>query len=576
MAEERRRSWRLLSVLAVCAVGALVVVARLFYIQVLQQDYYRDLALQEHWQKEIIPARRGTIRAADGQPLAISVGYETLYVVPRRVANPTALASQLEPLLGEPASAIAARLSGSGDVPVVVKAGLPADVATRVRSLRAAGLLLRPEPVRHLPEAPLAAQLIGFVGRDHQGLAGLEASLDRLLAGQPGVVYAERDTGGEEIALGRRIHQPAVDGADVVLTIDRFAQRIVEREVDAAMAKHRAANVTVVVMNPRTGGILAMASRPSYDPRDPALLTRTDTSLFRVPEVVDVYEPGSVFKVITMASGIDAGVVTPDTTVNDPGFFTYGGITVRNWDGRARGTITMRQGLAVSNNVVLANVSTRLGADRFYRYLQSFGFGQPTGIELPGEAPGILRTPSNGERWSQGDLATNAFGQGVAVNSIQLITAVSAIANGGVLLRPQIIREVWGANGHEVRHPETVRRVISAEAARTIADMMVTVVESSPSRPAVIEGYRVAGKTGTAELPTAQGYSTAQTIATFVGFVPADDPAFAVLVKVERPQDSPWGEIVAAPIFKRVAVPLLAHLRIPPREATQVAGGGRP
>jgi cell division protein FtsI/penicillin-binding protein 2 len=564
-----------LAVLATCALGASIVIARLFYVQVLQQEYYRDLALQEHWQKEIIPARRGAIRAADGQPLAVSVSYATLYAVPRRITNPAALANQLAPLLNEPASAITPRLAGTGDVPVAVKAGLPVDVATRIRRLRAPGLMLRFEPRRELPEAPLAAQLIGFVGRDHQGLAGLEASVDNLLAGQPGVVYAERDTGGEEIALGRRTYQPAIDGADVVLTIDRFAQRIVEREVEAAMTKHRAANVTAIVMDPHTGGILAMASRPSYDPRAPNLLTQTDPSLFRVPEVVDIYEPGSVFKVITMAAGIDAGVVTPDTTVYDPGFFSYGGITVHNWDGRARGTITMRQGLAASNNVALATVSTRLGEERFYRYLESFGFGQRTGIELPGEAPGILRTPTNGQPWSKGDLATNAFGQGVAVNSVQLAAAVAAIANGGTLLRPQIIREIWSHSGQETRQPEAVRRVISPEAARTIADMMVNVVESSPSRPAVIEGYRVAGKTGTAELPTARGYSRVQTIATFVGFVPADDPAFVVLIKVERPQDSPWGEVVAAPIFKRIAVPLLAHWRIPPREASQGGGRGR-
>lgn len=572
MVEDKGRRWRLLAVLGVCALGAILVVAKLFYVQVVRQDYYRDLALQEHWQKQVVPARRGTIRAADGQPLALSVGYETLYAVPRRIANAQAVAERLAPVLGEAPALLAERLRAGGDQPVAIRSGLSVDVAERIRALRLDGLMLRPEPARQYPEAPLAAQLLGFVGRDHQGLAGLEASLDRLLAGEPGVVYAERDTGGEEIALGRRVSQPAVDGADLVLTIDRFAQRVVESELDAVMEKHRPANATIVVMQPRTGGILAMASRPSYDPRNPELLVRTDTTLFRVPEVVDVYEPGSVFKVVTMSAGIDSGVVTPDTTINDPGYFTYGGITIRNWDGGALGTITMRVGLARSNNVALANVSTRLGAERFYRYLQAFGIGRPTGVDLPGDAPGILRTPGGGSLWSQGDLATNAFGQGVAVSSLQLATAVSAIANGGVLLRPQIIREAWGPPGQEVRKPEVVRRVISEAAARTVTDMMVSVVEMSPSKPAVIQGYRVAGKTGTAELPTPQGYSRAQTIATFVGFVPADGPAFVVLVKVDRPQDSPWGEIVAAPIFKRVAVALLAHWRIPPSAPTP---GGR-
>ncbi|MBI3968039.1 MAG: penicillin-binding protein 2 [Chloroflexi bacterium] len=561
-AESRR--WRLLTIGTVIALFSGVLIAKLTYLQVIQADRYQELARQEHWRKETIPAQRGAIRSSAGQPLALSVPFESLYADTKFVEHPETAARRLASVLGEKEDELRAKLLAKQDAPTLLKPRLGFEMAQQIRQLKLWDVYLRPEPVRKHPEGSLAAEVLGFVGHDHQGLAGLEASLDEQLGGRPGTLYAERDTGGDEIALGLSRLEVPRDGVDVTLTIDRFAQRIVERELEAALKKWRAASGSVIVMQPSTGAILAMASRPSFrfDEKNDGLPTG-EAAGFRNAAVNDQYEPGSVFKVITMAAGIDNGTVTPETTVDDPGFFTFGGITVRNWNGQGYGRETMRSGLAHSNNVVLGTVSTRLGKVAFYRYLDAFGFGKLTGVALPGEAAGTLRRPGGPDGWSNGDLLTNSFGQGLAATPLQMAAAVSAIANSGVLMKPQIVKETSGPDGRRVQGPIEVRRVISSESARTITDMMVTVVESSPTRPAVIPGYRVAGKTGTSEVPTPAGYSKL-TIASFGGFVPVERPAFAMIIKIDQPQENPWGEVVAAPLFNTIAKQLLVHYRVPP------------
>lgn len=556
--------WRLLFVCGLAMAFSLLIAGRLFQVQVLRHDYYLSLARQEHWQKESIPARRGTIRASDGQPLAMSVDFESLYANTWQLEDPARAARLLAPILGEPVDKLEARLTLRQEAPVLVKAFLPAEIADRVRGLRLRDIYLKPEPHRLYPEGDLAAQVVGFVGRDHQGLAGLEASQDELLAGKAGILWAERDTGGDEISLGRRQYQPPEDGQDLVLTIDRVIQRVVEKELAAAVAKQRATGGTVIVMAPRSGAILAMASRPTFDPRDAQLLDPARKELYRNPAVNDLYEPGSVFKVVTYAASLEEGLIGPNSPINDPGLFRYGGMVVRNWDGKAYGTMAAKDALKYSNNVAAATLSTRLGPDTFYRYVRAFGFGQPTGIELGGETPGMVRTNADGQVWSPSDLATNAFGQGLGATPLQMLTAAAAVANEGLLMKPRLIQEMVGTQGRRASLPQGVRRVISPATARTLTEMLVYVVENVPGTPAKIPGYRVAGKTGTAEIPTGQGYAQNATIASFIGYAPADDPAFIVLVKIDRPQDSPWGGEVAAPLFKTIAVQLLAYLRLPP------------
>ncbi|MBI2939452.1 MAG: penicillin-binding protein 2 [Chloroflexi bacterium] len=561
------RSWRLYALHAIITGCLIVLVAKLFYIQIYRHDHYRALAAKEHWRREIVPAVRGALRDRAGQPLVMDVPFESVYANAAQITDPARVAAALAPVIGEPAAAIEEKLRARSPAPTLLKRQVPADIADRIRSLRLWDISLRPEPSRGHPEGDLAAAVLGVVGADRKGLSGIELAFDRELAGQPGSVVAERDTGGDEIAFGPRESEAPVNGADVVLTIDRFIQHIAERELAGAMERHQAAGGTIVVLDPRTGAVLAIASRPTFRFDDPNLFAATSVSRFRIPAIQDLYEPGSTFKVITMGAALDAQAVTPDTTFQNQGSLSYGGGIVRNAVWRPPGPETMTQTLQRSSNIGAAFAATKLGSERFYQYVMSFGFGRPAGIDLPGEAAGLLRVPG-GPDWYPFDLAVNAFGQGISVTPLQLAAAVAAVANGGTLMKPYVVREVIGPAERRTYSPTIVRQVIRADTARTLTQMLVATVETVDGgqvRLSRLPGYRLAGKTGTAEIPTRQGYTTQATIASFVGFGPADSPRFVILVKIDEPKDTPWGETVAAPIFRTLARELMLYYRVPPQ-----------
>ena len=559
----QERPWRLYVIGALLGAFAFVVVGKLAYIQVLQHGYYRTLASEEHWRASEIAPPRGALLAADGAPLAVSVGFETVYADASRLGDKAAVASKLAPVLGETEEAIAARLEEGGERPVVLRRHLPAETADRVKGLRLLNVYLEVEPLRLHPEGGLASQLIGFVGADHKGLAGLERSLEKTIGGLPGSLQREVDAAESEIALGLREYRPPVRGADVVTTIDRFAQMLIERELDAAMERHAADAGTIVVLEPRTGAVLAMASRPSFRLDDPDLFEAGKESLYRCPAVSDLYEPGSVFKVVTMAAGLDAGAIAPDEVYYDAGYYADGEVVIRNWDGQGRGWQTMAQILQRSLNTGSSYIAKKLGPARFYEYVRAFGFGEPTGIDLPGEASGLVRTNA-GSGWSGSDLLTNSFGQGIGVTPLQMARAVAAVANEGRLMKPQLVREVRSPTATRQVEPEVVRQVVRPETARTVTAMMVNAVEESVVGLAKVDGYRVAGKSGTAEMLVDGRYSRDDTVASFVGFAPAEDPRFLVLVAITRPKDNIWGEAVAAPIFSTIMRELLSHAGIGP------------
>ena len=564
MDEIEQRRWRLYALLAIVAASALVLSAKLFYIQIIQHDYYSSLANKEHWRDETISPRRGSILDANGNVLAASVVFESLYANTSQITSPEKAARDLAGVINEPVNEVQNKLAVQQVAPALVKAFLPSDSADAVRKLRLWDIYLEQEYKRQYPEGSLASPLIGLIGRDNKGLTGVEAALDRDLAGAPGSVLAERDTGGDEIALSARQFTPPKNGFDVVLTIDRFVQRLIEQELDSAVKEHQAAGGVIVVMEPRTGAVLGMANRPAFDLNAPNLFHPSRAPLYKNPAVSDAWEPGSIFKIVTMAAALDAKAVTPEEAYNNTGSFAYQGGVVRNVITRV-GPETMTQVLQRSSNIGAAYASTKLGAERFYRYVRSFGFGQPTEIELPGESTGILRYPGM-PSWHPFDLATNAFGQGVSVTPIQIVAAASAIANGGILMKPYVVKEV-AAPQRRVYNPTVVRQVISPETSRTLTDMLVSVVESTDGgqiRLAKVPGYLFAGKTGTAEIPGVGGYTSGETIASFIGFGPADDPRFVVLVKIDAPKDTPWGETAAAPVFKNVAGQLLTYYRVPP------------
>jgi len=361
-------------------------------------------------------------------------------------------------------------------------------------------------------------------------------------------------------------------GADIYLTIDRDIQFLVESQLALAVDQTGASGGTIIVMNPRNGNILGMASWPSFDPN--AFLT-ADVEAWRNPAISDEYEPGSVLKVLTVAAGIEAGTITPNWTYNDQGRLDICGVPVLNWDRRAYGVVDTTGLLVNSLNVGAGTIALEMGPNSFYAMMSRFGMGRLTGINLAAEADGTMLTMGDPE-WSQSNLCTNAFGQGIAVTPLQLVTAVSAIANDGLMMQPNVVERIVDGDQIIWSQPTALGRPISADTAHTVRDMMVQVVNQGLDEGARLSGYTVAGKTGTAEIPIPTGYRTDRFIMSFIGFLPADDPQVIVLVKLDEPTSGNWASQVAAPVFRQLAERLVILLEIPPdavRQALIEQGG---
>ena len=562
MAHSSRSPHARLFLLGALFLGCAAVLShRLYTYQYVDHERYKRLAGDEHRETIKVVPRRGSLLDSNENPLAVSVSLDAVQIVGKEISQPESVARILAETLGMQPGDVLAKIDRASDRPVVLKDRLPAAAADRVAALDLRGVYLTRLPARHYPEGSLAAQVLGFVGNEHKGLTGLEHYLDEDLAGQLGTIDTERDTGGQELILARRVLTPPKEGADVVLTIDRYVQRLAERELADAVRKNKGIGGMIIIMQPATGAIIAMASWPTYVLSDSITFKPEEQHLYKAVAVTNQYEPGSVMKVVTMAAGLDRAVVTPSSTVNDTGVVHFGGTAVRNWDKRANGTISMTDVLVRSSNIGAQYVAGRVGKEEFYRYLNAFGFGQPTGVELPGEVPGSVRTSSN-PNWSPIDLATNSFGQGVAVTPLQMLAAIAAIGNDGLLMRPTLVKRVL-AEGHvQAREPVAVRRVISAESARTLRDMMVTVLEQPALQQHRIPGYRIAGKTGTADMPANLGYATNKTFASVVALLPAARPSLAVLIRIDAPE-ALYGGVVAAPVLKRLGQELLTYYRIP-------------
>ncbi len=559
-------SWRIWLVIAGLLLGLVLITGRLGQLQVSEHAEYAQRARLLRTADTLLPGRRGAILDANGAPLAMSVDSYNVMVEKRAWQDRSkalAAARQLAALAGGSPEAMVEQVLSSPAFETEVARGLDYERALAVRRLGLDGVRLVPDGRRIYPEGSLAAQLIGVVGRDGAGLSGLEADLDAVLRGHPGRASWERDTSGQGMFWSGWQEVPASAGADVVLTIDRYLQRVVEQALDQAIKEHRARGGTVVVMDARTGAILALASRPTFDLTSPNFQDPQQVALFRNPAVTDPYEPGSVFKVITAAAAIDSGVATPNTYWYDSGVAVVGNARIYNWDFSANGPQTVTQMLTKSLNTGAVWLAQRLGAQRFYDYVHRFGFGEPTGIGLGGEAAGQVRWPGD-PQWSEMDLATNSFGQGISVTPIQMAAALAAIANEGKLMRPYVVKAIVTPEGVRETQPQVVRQAISPEAARTVLEMMGAVAEKIPSSLLNVPGYRVGGKTGTANLVANGTYKPDAYISSFAGIVPLDDPRLVVLVKIDEPQDVPWGTVVAAPVFAQVAREAMVYYRVPP------------
>ncbi|HEX8004276.1 MAG TPA: penicillin-binding protein 2 [Mycobacteriales bacterium] len=544
--------------LAIVALALVVLAGRLVQLQGLESTAYAAKAERQRLRKVELAASRGAILDRSGRPLAMNVDARAVYADPKLVKNADAAARALQPLLKVKGHELRARLTRSGRF-VYLARGVHPDVARAVLDLKLPGVGTLPETKRVYPNASLGAAVVGFVGREGDGLGGIEYALDKDLSGKPGEELVEEDNAGRRIPAGEHSVTPPVAGTSQMLTIDRDIQWQAERAIAAQVQKTHAKSGQIIVMDIRTGEILALAVAPTFDPNKPSAAA---PELRGNPALSQVYEPGSVNKVITAAAALEEGIVTPDSTIVVPPSIRVSNHTFT--DAHAHGTLkmTFTGVLAESSNIGTIGVAQRLGKDRLYEYLRRFGLGERTGIAFPGESAGILPQP---EDWWGTAMGTIPIGQGVAATSLQVAAAYAAIANGGVRVQPSLVKGSLDANGALKPAPAPRRtRAVSAATAARVTQMLEAVTAKGGTAPlAAIDGYRVAGKTGTARKVRTDGRGYQGYISSFVGFAPADAPRLVVSVSLDDPVPI-YGGTVAAPVFRQVMGFALAALRVPP------------
>ncbi len=561
---------RIKAVQAVLSLCAIVIVGQLVRVQVIDRHVYMEEMVQGLPGLRQVPSQRGAILDRSGAYLALNNYDFRIEAAPNQIpdADTARVAAKLADVLHQPRTELEAKLDGDRKW-VQISPQVPRDIGKAVDALKLQGIEAIPMVIRVYPESSLAARVLGFVAADGKGYYGVEGFYDSVLRGEAGLRDDRWNPWSQPVSFtDRRARSWKLpeEGHTLVLTIDRNIQYLVEQELESAVKEYGAEKGCIVVMDPKTGALIAMASYPTYDPNR---YSQTDSALFVDPIIGEQYEPGSTFKIVTMAAALDTATVRPTDVFNDIGYIEVGGRILRNWDDQSYGPTTMVDVMVHSLNTGVAHVSTLLGPSRFYQYVDRFGFGRKTGIDLQGEATGMVREQGDPE-WYESDLGTNAFGQGLAVTPLQMVLAAGVVANHGFLMQPYVVQQMIDGGRVVNAKPVTVRQVISEETVRTLTDMMVQVVERSAVQ-AQVEGYRIAGKTGTAQTPIVGGYDPSLTIASFVGFAPVDDPQFVALVKLDKPTSTPWGATTAAPTFANVARILFTHLSIPPSESKVAA-----
>jgi cell division protein FtsI/penicillin-binding protein 2 len=542
---------------------------QLVYFQELPASVVTELNLlrdASYIRSLTVAAGRGLIYDRHGEPLAVNTLEYRIGISPNLVVEPRRVATQLASILGLDEFETYEKIT-SDEVWVQLAGPVDAEIGQQIEALDLGAMVtIERIPRRSYPQGTLASQVIGFVGGDLQGYYGIEGYYQDQLAGQV------REEQISNIPFDLPQDQEADHGTDILLTIDRDVQFVAESELLRAIAETGATEGTILVMNPRNGDIVAMANYPAFDPN--AYFDVPDASILLNPAIGEQYEPGSVMKVVTMASALELGIVNPQDTYNDTGRIEVGGVVVENWDRAAHGTLDMTQILVQSLNVGAATVSLRMGPDNFYTKMRDFGFGRLSGVDLQGEQAGAMSIPGDPD-WSESELGTNSFGQGIAVTPLQMLTAMNAIANDGLMMQPRVVYQLVDGNQVVTAQQSALGRPISARTADIVTNMMVATVRDGVDR-ASVAGYTVAGKSGTAEIPTPIGYENNAWIMTFVGFLPADDPQVSILIKLDRPTSGRWASQVVAPIFSRLSERLVILLEIPPddiRHALTSEGG---
>lgn len=550
--------------------AVLMLVLRLFNLQVMNHDYYSALATNQHDSQQTDLPERGEIfihSQMDNKPILVATNVEKnlIFAVPKDIEDKGKVAGLLSPILEMPAADIAAKMESSNQNYVALKKQLTEDASTKIKELKLKGVFLEPETVRFYPEKNIASQVLGFLGfknDERVGQYGVEGKFEKNLAGTKGSIDVSSDVAGRWITTSDKNVTSAVDGDDIYLTIDSAIQFKAQEVLRATIQTHNADSGTVIVANPKTGAIMAMVNYPDFDPNEYNKVS--DISYFSNAGLSAEYEPGSVFKPITMAAAINEGKVTPATTYEDKGLVDFVEYKIKNSDNEAHGIQNMTEVLEKSLNTGMVYVEQQLGHKSFVDYVKKFGFGKATGFELSGETPGNLANLNK-----KGDVffATASFGQGIAVTPMQLIQAYTALANNGVMMKPYVVDKIVHANGdEESTKPAEIERVVDSRTSSTVSAMLVNVVENGHGKKAAVKGYYIAGKTGTAQVPykNRAGYDPNKNIGSFIGYGPVDDPAFLMLVRINEPTDVRFAETTAAPAFSEIASFILNYLQIPP------------
>ena len=557
---------RILTLLALMLLAYFVLFARLVYWQGFRHHDLVQLAAAYHDDVITLPAVRGKIVDRNGGLLVTNTPVYSIFASPDQItaADRSTVAAKLAPILEMRPDDVLQQITSTKKF-VYLKRRVAADVAAQLDGLQLPGIGKIEETKRTyvdggVPGTSLAANLLGFANNDGQGNYGIEGYYDRVLAGQAGYEATIRDLANRPIVLSDRRRQDPVDGVTLQLSLDGSIQVAAERALAAGVAKYQAESGSLLIMEPKTGRIVAWADVPSYNANQ---FSTTDTALFLDPSVSSLYEPGSVMKVVTLSGALDAHAMTPTTLFNDTGVARVGGYAIHNWDNRGHGVVTMTKVLEQSLNVGAIHAEQLEGPGNFFQYLQRFGIGDRTGVDLAGEVAAPL---ADLKTWKPIQLATASYGQGVDVTPIQLLAAVNVVATGGDLVMPHVVDSVIDGNG--VSHPvppRIVRHVVSPAAAKQMQQMMVGVVEHGSGFATRIDGFknRIAGKTGTAQVPE-NGHYGSDVIGSFIGFVPADHPQFIMVVIVRKPKILFEGAYVAAPIWKTVASALITQWNIAP------------
>jgi cell division protein FtsI (penicillin-binding protein 3) len=544
---------RIRLLLAVFAIVFGITLLRAAWLQGVQASSLSRMAANQHRQTVTVPAGRGAIYDRTGVQLAIGRQATTVYADPLQIRDPTAAAPVVARILRLDPKQVYEKLADRSHGFVYIRRKADPARAARLAKRGIAGIGFYPEERRFYPQHAVAAQVLGYAGVDNRGLAGLELSLDRSLAGRNGRETLVRDPFGR--VLDSVTSRPAVDGRDVYLTIDHTIQAQAETVLRETVQRWQAKSATAIVLDPRTGNVLAMAVAPTYDANNFGGIPR---QFQRNRAVTDTYEPGSTFKLVTVGGSLSSGLVTPGTAFTLPYEIQVADRRIHDAEPRGTETMTVAQILSRSSNVGAITLARLLGKQRLLSWISRFGFGHSTGIDYPGESSGIVLP---GDKWSGSTIGNVPIGQGIAVTPIQMATAYAAIANGGVSVRPHLVARVGGRRAK----PPARRRIVGRRIAGQLTSMLQNVVLDGTGTLAQIPGYRVAGKTGTAAKPDPHGgYSDSRYVASFVGFVPASRPRIAVLVAVDEPRGAIWGGVVAAPAFREIAEPTLQYLEVPP------------